>query len=94
VRDSKFIIFSDSLSSLQDVLGFRLANWIWCQKIIKDYIQLVISGNTNTYNSGNDTADTAAKAVLCSFVTSMKSPAADFLPRLEILPERKAGHHI
>jgi len=42
-KDSKFIIFSDSLSILQALVGFRLELDLE-QKIIKDYTQLVNSG--------------------------------------------------
>jgi len=44
-KDSKFIIFLDSLSILQALLGFRLELDL-VQKVIKDYTQLVNSGKT------------------------------------------------
>ena len=86
VRHSKekhFVIFSDSMSSLQGISGFKIElNLV--QRFIKDCSTLSESGKTivlcwipsHVGISGNEKADTAAKSALSLRVTPMKIPAA------------------
>jgi len=86
-KDSRFIVFSDSKSSLEALNGFRIElNLVL--KIIKDCTSLIKAGkviefcwiSSHVNIKGNERADTAAKAALCLPVISMKLPASDFKP--------------
>jgi len=86
-KDTKFIIFSDSVSSLEALNGFKIEVDL-VLKIIKEYTSLIKAGKvvefcwipSHVNIPGNKRADTAAKAVLCSPVTSMELPASEFKP--------------
>ena len=86
-KDTKFIIFSDSVSSLEALNGFKIEVDL-VLKIIKEYTSLIKTGKvvefcwipSHVNIPGNKRADTAAKAVLCSPVTSMELPASEFKP--------------
>ena len=82
VRCSKgknFVIFSDSMSSLQAISGFKIELDL-VQRIIKDYSTLSKSGKTivlcwipsHVGISGNEKADTAVKSALSLRVTPWK----------------------
>jgi len=86
-KEKNFINFSDSVSSLEAISGFKLEIDI-VQNIIKDYTHLDNSGkiiilcwipsHVNIY--GNDWADTAAKSALSLPITYMKLPARELIP--------------
>ena len=86
-KDTKFIVFSDSKSSLEALNGVKIELDL-VLKIIKDYTNLIKAGKVIKFFSipshvnmpGNERADTAAKATLCLPVTSMKLPASEFKP--------------
>ena len=67
-KEKNFIIFSDSMSSLEAISGFKLEIDI-VQNIIKDYTHLANSGKiiilcwipSHVHIHGNERADTAAK---------------------------------
>ena len=98
-KDTKFIVFLDSLSSLEALNGFKIEVDL-VLKIIKDYTSLIKAGKviefcwipSHVNIPGNERADTAAKAALCLPVTSMKLPASEFKPCFQILPGRMAGY--
>ena len=70
-KEKKFVIFSDSMSGLQAISGFKIELDL-VQRIIKDYSTLSISGKTivlcwipsHVVISGNEKADMAAKSAL------------------------------
>ena len=76
-----FIIFSDSMSSLEAISGFKLEIDI-VQNVIKDYTHLANSGKTiilcwipsHVNIRGNERADTAAKSALSLPIANMKLP--------------------
>jgi len=86
-KENNFIIFSDSMSSLQAVKSFRLELDLVCQ-IIKEYSHLTeggkrivicwIPGHVNI--PGNEKADSAAKSALTLPITKMKIPATEYIP--------------
>jgi len=84
-KDSRFIFFSDSKSSLEALNGFRIEMDL-VLKIIKDYTSLIKAGKVIEFCwipshmniPGNERANTAAKAAPCLPVTSMKLPASEF----------------
>jgi len=87
-KDTKFIVFSDSMSRLEALDGFKIEIDL-VLKIIKEYTSLIkaikviefcwIPSHINI--PGNERADTAVKAALCLPVTSMKLPASEFKAR-------------
>jgi len=91
-KDKNFIIFSDSMSSLEALSGFKLVIDI-VQNIIKDYTQLGNSGTTiilcwipsHINIRGIEKADTAAKSALSLLVTNMKLPAHELIPCVSVL---------
>jgi len=76
-KDSRFIVFSDSNSSLEALNGFRIELDL-VPKVIKDYTSLIKAGKviefclipSHVNIPGNDRADTAAKAAVCLPVTA------------------------
>jgi len=86
-KHTKFIIFSDSKSSLEALNGFKIELYL-VLKIVKDYTYLIKAGkvvefcwiSSHVNIPGNETADTAAKAALCLPVTCMKLPASELKP--------------
>jgi len=86
-KEKNFIIFSDSMSSLKAISGFKLEIDI-LQNIIKDYTHLANSGKTiilcwipsHVNIRGNERTDTASKSALSLPVTNMKLPACELLP--------------
>jgi len=86
-KDTRFVVFSDSKSSLEALNGFKIELDL-VLKIIKDYASLIKAGKvikfcwipSHVNIPGNERADTAAKAALCLPVTSMKLPASEFKP--------------
>jgi len=84
-KDTKFIVFSDSKSSLEALNGFKIELDV-VLKIIKDYTYFIKAGKviefcwipSHVNIPGNERADIAAKAALCVPVTSMKLPASLF----------------
>jgi len=86
-KEKNFTIFSDSMSSLEAVSGFKLEIDI-VQNIIKDYSHLTNSGKpiilcwipSHVNICGNERADTAAKSALSLPVTNMKLPARELIP--------------
>jgi len=90
-RKDNFIIFSDSMSSLQAVKSFRLEMDLVYQ-IIKDYSHLTESGKRivvcwipgHVNIPGNEKADSAAKSALTLPIrpTKMKIPATEYIPRV------------
>ena len=88
-RAKDFIIFSDSMSSLQALSGFKLEIDL-VQKIIKDYSHLSNIGKTivlcwipsHVNIRGNEMADVAAKSALSLPITSMRLPSSELAPRV------------
>ena len=88
-KDTKFVIFSDSMLSLEAFNGFKIELDL-VQKIIRDITNLISSGKTIKFCwipshvniLGNERADTAAKTALCLPVSSMKLPACELIPRI------------
>ena len=88
-RDKQFIIFSDSMSSLQALSGFKLEIDL-VQRILKDYTALTNCGKSIVFCwipshvniRGNERADTAAKSALSLPITNMKLPGCDLIPRV------------
>ena len=86
-KEKNFIIFSDSMSSLEAISGFKLEIDI-VHNIIKDYTNLANTGKTiilcwipsHVNTRGNERADTAAKSALSLPVTNMKLLARELLP--------------
>ena len=86
-KEKNFIIFSDSMSSLEAISGFKLEIDI-VQNIIKDYTHLANSGKTiilccipsHVNIHGNEIADTVAKSAVLLPVTNMKLPACELIP--------------
>jgi len=86
-KEKNFIIFSDSMSSLEAISGFKLEIDI-VQNIIKVCTHLANSGKTiilcwipsHVDIRGNERADTAAKSALSLPITNMKLPARELLP--------------
>ena len=86
-KDAKFIVFSDSMSSLVALNGFKIELDL-VLKIIKDYTSLIKAGKviefcwipSHVNIPGNERADTAAKAALFLPITTMKLPASKFKP--------------
>ena len=81
------LFFSDSMSSLEAISGFKLEIDI-VQNIIKDYTHLANSDKTIILCSvpshvnirSNEKADTAAKSALSLPITNMKLPARELIP--------------
>jgi len=81
----KFVIFSDSLSSLQAIAGFNIDNDL-VQKFIKEYSVQTKQGKTTALCwipshvgiAGNENAHSAAKDGLSLTVTALKSPLTSF----------------
>jgi len=79
IKGKNFIIFSDSMSSVKVIDGFKLDR---VQKITKDYTHLTNSGKTivicwipsHVNIRGIETADATAMSALCSSITKMKFP--------------------
>ena len=88
-RNSNFVIFSDSMSSLEAPNGFKFELDL-VQKIIKDYTYLINNGKSIIFCwipshvniTGNEKADTTAKSALSFPITKMKLPAYDLIPRV------------
>jgi len=84
-KDTKFIVFSDSMSKLEGLNGFKIEVDL---VLIKEYTSLTKAGKviefcwipSHVNIPGNERADTASKAALCLPVTSMKLPASEFKP--------------
>jgi len=86
-KDTKFIVFSDSMSSLEALNGFKIELDL-VLKIIIDYTSLIKAGKviefcwipSHVNIPGTERADTAAMAALCLPITGMKLPASEFKP--------------
>ena len=84
-KDTKFIVFSDSMSKLEGLNGFKIEVDL---VLIKEYTSLTKAGKviefccipSHVNIAGNERADTASKAALYLPVTSMKLPASEFKP--------------
>jgi len=84
-----FVIFSDSMSSLQSINGFNLDSDL-VQKFLKDYTVLEKKWQniilcwipSHVGILGNEKADAAAKSALSLPVTRMKLPATGMYPRI------------
>ena len=95
-KEKNFVIFSDSMWSLQAISGFKIELDL-VQRFKKDYSTLSKSGKTvvlcwipsHVGISGNEKADTAAKSALSLRVTPMKIPAADLVSRVTMLISEK-----
>jgi len=88
-KEKNFIIFSDSMSSLEAISGFKLEIDI-VQNIVKYYTHLANSGKiiilcwipSHVNIHGNERADTAAKSVLSLPIGNMKLPACELIASL------------
>jgi len=84
-NDTKFVIFSDSMSSLETLRGLKME----LDLVFKtsNTTDLINAGKTIKFCwipshvniPGNERADSAAKAALCLHVTSMKLPACELI---------------
>jgi len=89
LKEKNFLIFSDSISSLQSIYSFNLDSAL-VQKFLKDYIILGKNGKniilcwipSHVRTLGNEKADATAKSALSLPVTRMKLPATDMYPRI------------
>ena len=85
-RSKDYVVFSDSLSSLQAVESCKVENPL-ILKILKDHNQLINSGKSITFCWipshvgiwGNEDDDIAAKAGLDVAITNMRFPVSDLL---------------
>ena len=92
----KFVIFLDSLSSLQAIHGFNIDNDL-VQKFVKENSVQTKHGKTITLCwipthvsiLGNEKADSAAKMAFLSLVTALKSSAFELLLRVTKLISEK-----
>ena len=88
-KEKNFVIFSDSLSSLQVIVGFNIDSDL-VQKSLKDYTILAKNGknivlcwiSSHVGIPRNEKADAVAKSALSLSITLMKLPATDMLPRV------------
>jgi len=88
-KEKNFVIFSDSMSSLQSINGLNLDSDL-VQKFLKDYTILAKNGKniilcripSHVGILGDEKADAAAKSALPLPVTRMKLPATDMYPRI------------
>ena len=92
IKVEKFVIFSDSLSSLQAIAGFNIDN-DRVQKFNKEYTVQAKQGKTIALcwipSHGSEKADSAAKGGLSLSVTALKSPASELLPGVtKLIPEK------
>jgi len=86
-KEKNFIIFADSMSSLEAISRFKLEIDI-VQNIIKDYTHLTNSGKTiilcwipsHVNIRDSERADSAAKSAVSLPVTTMKLPAPQLMP--------------
>ena len=86
-NEKNFIIFSDSMSSLKALSGFKV-DLDLVYSILKDYTRLASNGKTIAFCwilshvsiRSNERADAAAKSVLKSPITNMKFPASKLTP--------------
>ena len=72
-RNSNFVIFSDLMSSLEALNGFKLE---------LDLVQKIIIITSHVNIPCNEKADAAAKSALSFRITKMKLPAYDLIPRI------------
>jgi len=83
-KEKNFVIFSDSMSSLQSINGFNLDSDL-VQKFLKDYDILAKNGKnivlcwipSHVGILSNEKADAAANSALSLSVTPMKLPVTD-----------------
>ena len=100
LKEKNFLIFSDSISSLQSIYSFNLDSAL-VQKFLKDYIILGKNGKniilcwipSHVRTLGNEKADATAKSALSLPVTRMKLPATDMYPHTKLISSsgRKYG---
>jgi len=89
LKEKNFVIFSDSMSSLQSINSFNLDS-DFVQKFLKDYTVLAKNSKkiilcwipSHVGILGNEKADAAAKSALSLPVTRMKLPATGMYPRI------------
>jgi len=85
-RSKDYVVYSDSLSSLQAIDSCKVENPL-IFKIPKDHSQLINSGKSITFCwisshvgiIGNENADNAAKAGLDVAISNMRFPVSDLL---------------
>jgi len=85
-RSKDYVVFSDTLSSLQGIESCKVKNPL-ILKIMKDHNQLINSGKSITFCwipshvgiRGNEDADIAAKTGLDVTTTNMRFPVSDLL---------------
>ena len=85
-REKNFVIFSDSISSLEALSGFKVELDL-VYTITKDFTRLTNNGKTIVFCwipghvniRGNEKADTAAKSALSLPVTNMKLPSCELI---------------
>jgi len=84
--ETNFILFSDSMSSLESLEGFKVELDL-VQKVIKDYTDINNSGKTIRpifrwilNIPGSERADAAAKSSLSLPITSTKLPGCNLIP--------------
>ena len=85
-KSKDYMVFSDSLSSLQAIESCKVKNLL-ILKILKDHSQLINSAKSITFCwipshvdiRGNEDADIAAKAGLDVAITNMRFPVSDLL---------------
>ena len=83
-KEKNFVIFSDSMSSLQSITGFNLDSDL-VQKLLKDYTILAkrlqkhcfLLDPSHLGIFSNEKADAAAKSALSLSVTPMKLPGTN-----------------
>ena len=88
-KEKNFVIFSDSMSSLQSINGFNLESDL-VQNFLKDYTVLAKKSKniilcwipSHVGILGNERADADAKSALSLPVTRMKLPARGMYPHI------------
>jgi len=92
LKEKSFVIYSDSLSSLQAIQSFDIIN-ITVFSILKLYTQLTDRGKhvslcwipSHVGIKGNEMADNAAKEGIRSVITQSKIPPESFFPHISKL---------
>jgi len=99
-RSKDYVVYSDSLSSLQAIDSCKVENPL-IFKIVKDHSQLINSDKSIPFcwirshvgiTGNNENADTAAKAGLDVAISNMRFPVSDLLTCVNQLCAKEWQH--